>query len=436
MRLGTIPASLVLLVACGGEPSATAPTPAPMPVPVEGPPAAPAPAATGAPEPATVGVAPPASTPPPSGPTPPDLRSDALELAEARRLSNAHDYTGAAAIFDRLLERSPRAPRLACEAGYVNFLKGDLERAATLLDVGLRSFELLRWSDTYDPPRAMCLYNRGLVHERRGETEAARVDFTTSLALRPNAGVEAALTRIGGPLAAPDRADTPGTVPAELHGPSIASIFAAHASSVCAAVGATTTSPLIDATTGCTTGTSELGAPGAAVIWFRGLGSDRFGTISDGVTAWYLALDGSGETVALGPIATDESVTWNYQRFVLERVERTGDHALADATLTEFLTDSGCSDSYTERIVVACARTAGVWRCAWLGAGNTGSSSCISDDGDPGPERSHTSPDYGTPVRWEEDELVRGDRRWAFDALAGRCADPAHRCPETVWAAP
>ena len=46
-------------------------------------------------------------------------------------------------------------------------------------------------------PKASLLYNKGLVETKLGHTDAARQLFVESLALRPNAEVQAALNSLG-----------------------------------------------------------------------------------------------------------------------------------------------------------------------------------------------------------------------------------------------
>jgi hypothetical protein len=106
-------------------------------------------------------------------------------LEEARALTRTGRHAEAFARLQPLLA-DPAAPApVRCEAGYIAFRAGDLERAAPLI---------LGAADDYPPPTdaasraafARCLYNVGLVAEAGGDLPAAVDAFQRSFHLRAN----------------------------------------------------------------------------------------------------------------------------------------------------------------------------------------------------------------------------------------------------------
>jgi hypothetical protein len=151
---------------------------------------------------------PPSAPPGASAPTPQALAEAARIVREARALEHAGDHRAALERFDDALRLVPLQPRVLCEAGFVAYRAGDPGLAADRIDTALRVFgPPRRVSDRLRVPLAMCLYNRGLVAEALGDRGDAIGRFESSIALRPNATVSAALERARRALAAaPDSA--------------------------------------------------------------------------------------------------------------------------------------------------------------------------------------------------------------------------------------
>ena len=113
-------------------------------------------------------------------------------LREGRAALRSNDAATANARFTSLLELAPMAPRFWCEAGFVSFRAGDVGAAARRLDTGLGMLgPPADVSEALREPLAMCLYNRGLVHERAEEPELALRAYEQSLRLRDHAAVVA-----------------------------------------------------------------------------------------------------------------------------------------------------------------------------------------------------------------------------------------------------
>lgn len=169
---------LIALFACaeGREPASVPRAAPPRPAPAT--------------EAASAAVATPAAAPRPTDLTAAQARERIRLLREGRQAARAEDWPTALSRFEALLRASPRAPRLACEAGFVAHRADRAELAARWIDLALRTFgEPARIDPALRVPLAMCLYNSGLVHEARGDLGAARADYEASLALRPNATV-------------------------------------------------------------------------------------------------------------------------------------------------------------------------------------------------------------------------------------------------------
>ncbi|MFK7986750.1 MAG: tetratricopeptide repeat protein [Sandaracinaceae bacterium] len=115
----------------------------------------------------------------------------------ARRLAAEEDFVGSLAAFERALEVLPGAPRVRCEMGYVALRAEQYGRAARELDVALA---LLPRPATAPPelrvPLAMCLYNRGRVHEALEDPARAALAYRASLSLRDNRIVRGRLDMI------------------------------------------------------------------------------------------------------------------------------------------------------------------------------------------------------------------------------------------------
>ncbi len=119
-------------------------------------------------------------------------------IREGRRAARESRWDDALAAFDRATQILPGAPRVRCEAGYVAHRAGQHRRAARELDIALA---LLPDASGRVPadlrvPLAMCLYNRGLVHEALDQPARAGERYEESLELRENATVRARLAAI------------------------------------------------------------------------------------------------------------------------------------------------------------------------------------------------------------------------------------------------
>lgn len=132
----------------------------------------------------------------PGAPDPVEARAWRTRLAEARRLAHEGRYADADPLFAALVRERPTEQRLRCEAGYVAFRADRLDDAEREITGALE-----RWPsppmDRDREPLAMCLYNRGLVAEARGDRESAATAWRRSLELRPNATVERRLAALG-----------------------------------------------------------------------------------------------------------------------------------------------------------------------------------------------------------------------------------------------
>jgi len=140
------------------------------------------------------------SEPPASLRRPPPIvdptRSRALrdEVRELRRLVGAGEVATAAPRFVALATREAGNARLHCEAGFVALRADDFAAAETQIEAGLAVFRRSGAIATADRvPYAMCLYNRGRLAQVDGDRHLAIASYQQSLALRPNATVEAKL---------------------------------------------------------------------------------------------------------------------------------------------------------------------------------------------------------------------------------------------------
>ncbi len=128
--------------------------------------------------------------------SPADARTYRAEIAAARREARAGADRGLAA-FERLIAAHPTDPRLHCEAGLLAHRAGRAEDASRLLAAGVRLFgDLYAVPAALRAPVAMCLYNRGLVHEAAGHVASARDAYRASLRLRAHDAVERRLAAL------------------------------------------------------------------------------------------------------------------------------------------------------------------------------------------------------------------------------------------------
>lgn len=123
-------------------------------------------------------------------------RSLQQAMRAGRRAARRGDFTEADARFREAVAIDPYGSRTRCEAGFVAFKAGDLDRARHWIDQALASMPA-NPPESIRVPRAMCLYNAGLVYQAQGRTEDARRAWTQSLALRANATVQGRLDALG-----------------------------------------------------------------------------------------------------------------------------------------------------------------------------------------------------------------------------------------------
>jgi len=125
------------------------------------------------------------TAPPASDPS--NGRAVAAELEAARALVSARQYAEALPRFERLVTHEPGNPRIHCETGFVALRADSLDVAAREFAAGIAIFERsLSVTSERRVPFAMCLFNAGVLAERRGERDAAIARFERSIALRPN----------------------------------------------------------------------------------------------------------------------------------------------------------------------------------------------------------------------------------------------------------
>lgn len=111
-------------------------------------------------------------------------------LQAGRTAASAGDLDEARTHFDALLRAAPEAPRFWCEAGFVSLRAERLDEAERRLDHGLALYgPIHRISESLRVPLAMCLYNRGRVHDERGDDTNAADYYLNSLRLRENVTV-------------------------------------------------------------------------------------------------------------------------------------------------------------------------------------------------------------------------------------------------------
>ncbi len=206
-------AALAALAACSSPspapPSAAPPTSASEPPTSEPPSSAPPSSAPGATGTSSTGATPATEDAPPRALTAEERRQLSTAIREGRRAAHSGDFTAALASFERAVAVQPTSSRVRCEAAYVAYQAGDLDRAEAHVRIavlGLPRGDAV--PESARVPTATCLYNAGLVDEARGRLEDARASYARSIALRPNDTVEgrlaALLTRIEGSVPPPD----------------------------------------------------------------------------------------------------------------------------------------------------------------------------------------------------------------------------------------
>jgi hypothetical protein len=107
-------------------------------------------------------------------------------MADGARLEKKHDYKGAVQAFERAVAARPDDAGALSELGWAAFLAGDLARAS---DATQRAVAAAKESNQ----KAAALYNLGRISEQKGDKAKAADSYRQSLALRPNATVEARL---------------------------------------------------------------------------------------------------------------------------------------------------------------------------------------------------------------------------------------------------
>jgi tetratricopeptide (TPR) repeat protein len=137
-----------------------------------------------------------AARPAPARPPAEQTRAFLERLRRARALARSGQNAEAYEILGALVRESPARRRLRCEAGYVAFRAARVDDAERDIAAALDG-----WPDPpmeqERVPLAMCLYNRALVAEARGDREAAATALRRSIELRPNAAAEQRLAALG-----------------------------------------------------------------------------------------------------------------------------------------------------------------------------------------------------------------------------------------------
>ncbi len=164
---------LVLVAACSSE---------------HKPPPAPAPPVT---PPATGSAAPAAATAPPPDALPPEdpkvRAAYRAGMREGRKATDAKRYKVAIAGFDAAIVAKPNDARALGERGYARLLEGsDLDAAMRDLDAAA--------SGTKDRKHLSTIwFNRGLLHEKRGDATNATASFAIANLMRPTKAAAAKL---------------------------------------------------------------------------------------------------------------------------------------------------------------------------------------------------------------------------------------------------
>lgn len=120
-------------------------------------------------------------------------------LSGGRKLAKAGALAEAKAAFEAALRLRTEDATALSELGYVELKLGNDGEALAITDRAIAA--------ATDPKlKAASLYNRGRLLEQRGDLPGAKAAYTESLALRPNATVQARLDKLGSPpdMATPD----------------------------------------------------------------------------------------------------------------------------------------------------------------------------------------------------------------------------------------
>lgn len=118
-------------------------------------------------------------------------------LREGRRLTRAGQHAEALARFEAALAIDATSWRVQCEAAFVAWRAEDDEAADAHLERAMNGMPPGFVAEEQRAPKAMCLFNAGLVYEAHGQTDDARAAWQESVRLRPNATVEARLAALG-----------------------------------------------------------------------------------------------------------------------------------------------------------------------------------------------------------------------------------------------
>lgn len=231
-------------------------------------------------------------------------RADAVVLRRARLASHEGRHARAFALIEPLLEQNPRGRRLHCEAGYLAYRAGELDRAGELLDTGLRLHgPPADVPETLRRALAMCLYNRGRLHEDREERGRAAALYRVSLGLRPNRVVRARLADLGDVSVVEVGADTNArewNPPRRVHGSDIESVCRAMAQTFCPIPDDATEDEIAEAPV-CVSDPEplEVGGTGPRVVrlLFEQVDSEY------GVDVLYAAIIEDGGVDVVGPLA-------------------------------------------------------------------------------------------------------------------------------------
>ncbi|HEY5947569.1 MAG TPA: tetratricopeptide repeat protein [Kofleriaceae bacterium] len=180
--------AVVLAVACNSDPKQT-PKPAPV---------APAPvAASGSAAATASGSAAVAAKPARPALTKQQLLDVRKHMKAGWAAQKAKRWSDAVVSFEAALKIADGDPRLLTELGWSAMNAGDYAKAK-------RADEQSVHAATDNKIKAAGLYNLGLVQLKLNDAASARASFATSLELRPNKTVEAALAKLGAPTANED----------------------------------------------------------------------------------------------------------------------------------------------------------------------------------------------------------------------------------------
>jgi len=416
------------VLGCDDEPSASTPAPEP-----------PAETETAPPEPASE------APPPTARPSKEDLereaRADGEIVSAARTAAQEERFRDALSLLEPLVARTPRGARIHCRAGFYAQRAYRRDRAAELLDIGLRLHgapEDVR--QNMREPLAMCLYNRGRMHDDYDEQERAASLYRASLDLRPNATVERRLADLGDVTVAPYRAlATDGSAlefPHRESGSALQPILESMASAVCEAARMPDAHEASDATCQMHNRPLRTSGEGPRVEWvvFRPDGSGTsFSTLPGWEDAAYLAIHPSPpvtQVFVVGPIALSDTggqhaaiAAPDGARWV--DVDGDGDNELIVETRFETSSsEDGCSDSsYARDMFVARTNERG-WEARLVSIGHKYEETCYYDDEEQ--DSGHDSPFYAAALSTPGDGRFHyqgedEERAFTLDELFDRC---------------